>query len=98
LQRYKGTYQEDRLRNDWLLLLGQRATGARFAEPKHPHYRMNDDREVRCYALLMEHIAGTASTWPPKSNPSGTAKSDADDGCTHAAAEKACCTPKTSAG
>ncbi|MBH1979110.1 MAG: lytic transglycosylase domain-containing protein, partial [Comamonadaceae bacterium] len=24
LQRYAGSYQEDRLRNDWLLLLGQR--------------------------------------------------------------------------
>ena len=24
LRRYAGTYQEDRLRNDWLLLLGQR--------------------------------------------------------------------------
>jgi soluble lytic murein transglycosylase len=24
MQRYAGTYQEDRLRNDWLLLLGQR--------------------------------------------------------------------------
>jgi soluble lytic murein transglycosylase len=40
LQRYAGTYQEDRLRNDWLLLLGQR----RDWEPvcrAAPHYRMS---------------------------------------------------------
>lgn len=52
LQRYAGTYQEDRLRNDWLLLLGQRRDWAQFAE-LHPGYRMSDDREVRCYALLI---------------------------------------------
>ncbi len=28
LSRYSGTYQEDRMRNDWLLLLGNGATGA----------------------------------------------------------------------
>ena len=52
LARYAGTYQEDRLRNDWLLLLGQRRDWATFAA-EHPRYRMNDDREVRCYALLV---------------------------------------------
>ena len=56
-QRYAGTYQEDRLRNDWLLLLGQRRDWAQFAE-QHPAYRMSDDREVRCYALLIDHIKG----------------------------------------
>src|SRR5687768_13670645 len=50
--KYAGTYQEDRLRNDWLLLLGQRRDWATFAA-EHPKYRMNDDREVRCYALLV---------------------------------------------
>lgn len=85
LQRYAGTYQEDRLRNDWLLLLGQRRNWAQFAEA-HPLYRMQDDREVRCYALLIDDIKGTAPTnvgeevrriW--------YALRDADDGCTHAA-------------
>ena len=47
LQRWAGSYQEDRLRNDWLLLLGQRRDWEQFAE-LHPHYRMGDDREVRC--------------------------------------------------
>ena len=46
LQRWAGSYQEDRLRNDWLLLLGQRRDWEQFAE-LHPHYRMGDDREVR---------------------------------------------------
>ena len=31
LARYAGTYQEDRLRNDWLLLLGQRRDWDGFA-------------------------------------------------------------------
>ena len=87
LQRYAGTYQEDRLRNDWLLLLGQRRDWAQFSE-MHPQYRMQDDREVRCYALLIDEIKGTApdqvgdevrSAWH--------AQRDADDGCTHAASQ-----------
>ncbi|UUZ72694.1 hypothetical protein LP415_03415 [Polaromonas sp. P1(28)-8] len=59
LARYAGTYQEDRLRNDWLLLLGQRRDWAAFAA-EYPNYRMNDDREVRCYALLVEHLKNPA--------------------------------------
>ena len=51
--RFAGTYQEDRLRNDWLLLLGQRRDWASFAA-EYPNYRMGDDREVRCYALAAD--------------------------------------------
>jgi len=59
LNRYQGSYQEDRLRNDWLLLLGQRRDWSRFAVVA-PNFRMNDDHEVRCYTLAMEQIlAGT---------------------------------------
>ena len=47
LQRYAGTYQEDRLRNDWLLQLGKRREWEAFAA-HHPLFRMSDDREVRC--------------------------------------------------
>ncbi len=61
LSRYAGTYQEDRLRNDWLLLLGQRRDWTTFAA-EHGRFRMNDDPQVRCYALLVQHVAeGTAS-------------------------------------
>jgi soluble lytic murein transglycosylase len=55
LQRYQGTYQEDRLRNDWLLLLGERRDWNRFVL-EASKYRMKDDRDVRCYTLAMEHI------------------------------------------
>ncbi|RYF67288.1 MAG: lytic transglycosylase domain-containing protein, partial [Comamonadaceae bacterium] len=48
LSRYAGSYQEDRLRNDWLLLLGQRRDWEGFAA-MHPSYRMGDDAQVRCY-------------------------------------------------
>ena len=55
LKRYPGTYQEDRLRNDWLLLLGQNRDWSRFVL-EAPSYRMKDDMEVRCYTLAMEQI------------------------------------------
>ena len=53
MSRYAGSYQEDRLRNDWLLLLGKRRDWAAF-NVEYPKYRMNDDRAVRCYALMSE--------------------------------------------
>ena len=87
MQRYAGSYQEDRLRNDWLLLLGQRREWGQFAD-LHPHYRMSDDREVRCYALLIGQIKGTAPASAADDVRSNWyAQRDADDGCTHAAGE-----------
>jgi soluble lytic murein transglycosylase len=56
LARYAGTYQEDRLRNDWLQLLGNRRDWTNF-EAEYANYRMRDDREVRCYALAIELIS-----------------------------------------
>ncbi|MFN3376775.1 MAG: transglycosylase SLT domain-containing protein [Burkholderiaceae bacterium] len=86
-QRYAGSYYEDRLRNDWLLLLGQRRDWARFAEV-HPAYRMGDDREVRCYAALIEDIKGAGgSALADEVRRQWYAQRDADDGCTHAASE-----------
>jgi soluble lytic murein transglycosylase len=84
--RYPNTYQEDRLRNDWLLLLGQRRDWTNFAA-EYPKYRMNDDREVRCYALLVTHLREGAAA------PAGLADEvrknwfaqREDDGCTLAA-------------
>ncbi|MFT4243769.1 MAG: transglycosylase SLT domain-containing protein [Acidovorax sp.] len=87
LQRYAGSYQEDRLRNDWLLLLGQRRDWGQFAE-YHPGYRMSDDREVRCYALLIDQIKGAApATAAQEVRTHWYALREADDGCTHAAGE-----------
>lgn len=87
LQRWAGTYQEDRLRNDWLLLLGQRRDWERFAE-HHPRFRMGDDREVRCYALTIEHLKGSAPADAGEQVLSNWyAQRDADDGCAYAASE-----------
>jgi soluble lytic murein transglycosylase len=56
-QRWPGTYVEDRLRNDWLLELGRRREWKALAAD-YPRFRMNDDREVTCYALLADQLAG----------------------------------------
>jgi soluble lytic murein transglycosylase len=86
LRRYAGSYQEDRLRNDWLLLLGQRRDWAGFAA-EYPNYRMNDDREVRCYALLVEHLKNPTldARLSDEVRKNWYAQRDADDGCTAAA-------------
>jgi soluble lytic murein transglycosylase len=55
--RWPGSYVEDRLRNDWLLELGRRRDWANFSRDL-PRFRMNDDRQVTCYAVLIEHLAG----------------------------------------
>ncbi len=77
-KRWPGTYVEDRLRNDWLLELGRRRDWTTFAADL-PRFRMNDDREVACYALLVDHQAGkdvreaALAAW--------LAQRDGDDGC-----------------
>jgi len=86
LNRYIGTYQEDRMRNDWLLVLGQRQEWTQF-EREYALYRMHDDKEVECYADWLEasqkKFVGTGAleeqirkTW--------LAQRQADDGCTFA--------------
>ena len=86
--RYSGAYQEDRLRADWLLLLGQRRDWAAFAA-ELSSYRMNDDREIRCYALLVEHLKTPALDikLADEVRKNWYAQRDADDGC-RAAAER----------
>ena len=83
LTRYADTYQEDRLRNDWLLLLGQRRDWAQFAA-EYPRFRMNDDREVRCYALAMDHLR-TGTDTSAEVRRLWHSLREADDGCTFAA-------------
>jgi soluble lytic murein transglycosylase len=88
LHRIAGTYQEDRLRNDWLQLLGERRQWDLFAQ-EFPKYRMRDDREVRCYALLTEALREGPSTSPALAEEVRKlwlAQRDGDDGCTTAAA------------
>ena len=61
LSQYAGTYAEDRLRNDWLLQLGRQRDWADFAK-EYPLFRMNDDREVRCYALSTDAFLSKPET------------------------------------
>ncbi|MEK0435037.1 MAG: hypothetical protein RL369_1086, partial [Pseudomonadota bacterium] len=50
LERHDGTAIADRLRNDWLLLLG-RARDWRVFDEQYPLFVLNDDTQVKCYAL-----------------------------------------------
>jgi len=86
MARYAGSYQEDRLRNDWLLLLGQRRDWAAFAA-EYPNFRMGDDRDVRCYALLVEHLKNPAADTrlADEVRKNWLAQREASDGCTAAA-------------
>lgn len=86
LARYPNTYQEDRLRNDWLLLVGKRRDWTSFAT-HYPHFRMRDDREVRCYAVAAELFQGRKAT--PEAvaevRRDWLAQRNLDDGCLLAA-------------
>jgi soluble lytic murein transglycosylase len=76
--RWSGSYVDDRFRNDWLLELGKRRDWDNFAV-EFPRFRLNDDREVTCYAVLTDHLAGkdvreaALAAW--------FAQREADDGC-----------------
>jgi soluble lytic murein transglycosylase len=84
--RWPGTYVEDRLRNDWLIELGVRRDWINFARD-FARFRMNDDREVTCYALLVEHqVAHTPSKTVPaafkaRAIEAWNAQRDLDEGC-----------------
>ena len=83
--RFAGTYQEDRLRNDWLLLLGARRDWTNYAA-EHLNFRMNDDRELRCYSMAVENaFAGINVADELKRN--WYAQKEADDGCNYLAAK-----------
>jgi len=83
LSQYAGTYAEDRLRNDWLLQLGRQREWATFAQ-EYPRFRMNDDREVRCYALANEPLLSKPET-PAELKRLWYAFRDTEDGCTYTA-------------
>lgn len=77
-QRWPGSYVEDRFRNDWLLELGRRRDWPTFAAD-YPRFRMNDDREVICYQVLTEHLAGKAVR--DEARKAWFAQKDGDEGC-----------------
>jgi soluble lytic murein transglycosylase len=84
--RYPGTYQEDRLRNDWLLLLGQRRDWDGFSSAV-AGFRMGDDPQVRCYAILVEALRTGSATQAQADDVrrSWFGQKEADDGCLTAA-------------
>jgi soluble lytic murein transglycosylase len=83
LSQYAGTYAEDRLRNDWLLQLGRQRDWANFAK-EYPLFRMNDDREVRCYALSTDAFLSKPET-AAELKRLWYAFRDTEDGCTYTA-------------
>ncbi len=76
--RWSGTYVEDRLRNDWLLELMRRRDRASFAA-ELARFRMNDDREVTCFALAGEPMTGKDAKEAGMA--AWLAQKDGDDGC-----------------
>jgi soluble lytic murein transglycosylase len=86
LQRHAGTYWEDRLRNDWLLQLGKNRDWANFSA-ELPAFRMNDDRQVQCYALMLDAAANRlpADEAANRVQALWHAQRDAEDACATAA-------------
>ena len=57
LNQYQGTALADRLRNDWLLVLGKRKDWARF-DAEYAKFVLDDDTQVKCYSLLSKLSQG----------------------------------------
>ncbi|HZW11798.1 MAG TPA: transglycosylase SLT domain-containing protein [Noviherbaspirillum sp.] len=57
LSRYEGSAIADRLRNDWLLELGRLRNWVLFDE-QYPQFVLNDDTQVKCYALMSKALKG----------------------------------------
>ena len=76
--RWPASYLEDRLRNDWLLELGHRRDWVNF-RAEHPRFKLDDDREVSCYALLAHHLDG--ADVKTEARAAWLAQRDADEGC-----------------
>jgi len=50
LSQYQGSALADRLRNDWLLVLGKRKDWVNF-DAQYSKFVLDDDTQVKCYAL-----------------------------------------------
>ena len=61
LNQYQGTALADRLRNDWLLVLGKRKDWARF-DAEYAKFVLDDDTQVKCYSLLSKLSQGENPT------------------------------------
>ncbi|MCM1281603.1 MAG: lytic transglycosylase domain-containing protein [Alistipes senegalensis] len=74
IARYRGSAIADRLRNDWLLLLGKKGEWALF-DREYPLFQLKDDFQLKCYHLISralkgEEVAGEAKVLldTPKKN------------------------------
>ena len=61
LNQYQGTALADRMRNDWLLVLGKRRYWARF-DAEYAKFVLDDDTQVKCYSLLSKLSQGENPT------------------------------------
>ncbi|WP_231970107.1 transglycosylase SLT domain-containing protein [Polynucleobacter necessarius] len=61
LNQYQGTALADRMRNDWLLVLGKRKDWARF-DAEYAKFVLNDDTQVKRYSLLSKLSQGENPT------------------------------------
>jgi len=61
LNQHQGTALADRMRNDWLLVLGKRKDWARF-DAEYAKFVLDDDTQVKCYSLLSKLSQGENPT------------------------------------
>jgi soluble lytic murein transglycosylase len=83
LKRYAGTYVEDRMRNDWLLMVGSRREWDTLVD-EYPYYRMRDDKELQCYYFLAQFVKQGNKAEPEAVDQvlgNWHALRDIDDGC-----------------
>ncbi len=59
LKKYKGSGLADRMRNDWLLVLGKRKDWVQF-DVEYPQFALDDDTQVKCYAMMSKLAKGEA--------------------------------------
>ena len=57
LNLYQGTALADRMRNDWLLVLGKRKDWSRF-DIEYSKFVLDDDTQVKCYSLQSKLAQG----------------------------------------
>ncbi|QWE24614.1 lytic transglycosylase domain-containing protein [Polynucleobacter sp. AP-Elch-400A-B2] len=61
LNQYQGTALADRMRNDWLLVLGKRKDWSRF-DAEYLKFALDDDTQVKCYSLQSKLAQGENPT------------------------------------
>jgi len=81
LAKYEGTFPADRIRNDWLLILGKRRDFKTFDE-QFPLFILQDDGQLTCYALLSKLSKGELITEEARAHLNKSAAVAGTEGCT----------------